>query len=51
MYNVISQPQYFMKTYNSKALGVVLAFIGLIALVPYIVIQLKGLGIIVSEAS
>lgn len=51
MHNVISQPQYFMKTYNSKALGVVVAFIGLIALVPYIVIQLKGLGIIVSEAS
>lgn len=50
-HNVISQPQYFLKNYNSKALGVVVAFIGLIALVPYIVIQLKGLGIIVSEAS
>ncbi|PAE25630.1 sodium:solute symporter family protein [Bacillus sp. 7894-2] len=50
-HNVISQPQYFMENYNSKALGVVVAFIGLIALVPYIVIQLKGLGIIVSEAS
>jgi solute:Na+ symporter, SSS family len=50
-HEVISQPQYFMKNYNSKALGLVVAFIGLIALVPYIVIQLKGLGIIVSEAS
>lgn len=50
-HNVISQPQYFMKNYNSKALGVVVAFIGFIALVPYIVIQLKGLGIIVAEAS
>ncbi|WP_108670748.1 sodium:solute symporter family protein [Peribacillus acanthi] len=50
-HNVISQPQYFMKNYDSKALGVVVAFIGLLALVPYIVIQLKGLGIIVSEAS
>ncbi|WP_066250311.1 sodium:solute symporter family protein [Neobacillus drentensis] len=50
-HQVISQPQYFMKNYNSKALGVVVAFIGLIALIPYIVIQLKGLGIIVSEAS
>lgn len=50
-HNVISQPQYFMKNYNSKALGVVVAFIGLMALIPYIVIQLKGLGIIVSEAS
>ncbi|RHW33434.1 sodium:solute symporter family protein [Lysinibacillus yapensis] len=49
--NVISQPQYFMKAYNSKGLGMVVAFIGLIALIPYIVIQLKGLGIIVSEAS
>ncbi|QCJ44994.1 sodium:solute symporter family protein [Bacillus sp. S3] len=50
-HDVISQPQYFMKNYNSKALGVVVAFIGLIALIPYIVIQLKGLGIIVSESS
>lgn len=50
-HNVISQPQYFMKSYNSKGLGVVVAFIGTIALIPYIVIQLKGLGIIVSEAS
>jgi solute:Na+ symporter, SSS family len=50
-HEVISQPQYFLKNYNSKALGVVVAFIGLIALIPYIVIQLKGLGIIVSEAS
>ncbi|WP_066072499.1 sodium:solute symporter family protein [Neobacillus soli] len=50
-HDVISQPEYFMKNYNSKALGVVVAFIGLIALIPYIVIQLKGLGIIVSEAS
>lgn len=49
--NVISQPQYFMKSYNSKGLGIVVAFIGTIALIPYIVIQLKGLGIIVSEAS
>lgn len=50
-HDVISQPQYFMRNYNSKALGVVVAFIGLIALTPYIVIQLKGLGIIVAEAS
>ncbi|MCM3719823.1 sodium:solute symporter family protein [Fictibacillus phosphorivorans] len=50
-HDVISQPQYFLKSYDSKALGLVVAFIGLIALVPYIVIQLKGLGIIVSEAS
>jgi len=50
-HEIISQPEYFMKNYNSKALGVVVAFISLIALIPYIVIQLKGLGIIVSEAS
>lgn len=48
---VISQPMYFAKAYKSKALGVLAAVLGAAALIPYIMIQLKGLGIIVSEAS
>lgn len=50
-HNVISQPDYFASKYNSMFLGIVVAIIGCLALVPYITIQLKGLGIIVAEAS
>ncbi|MFJ7746060.1 sodium:solute symporter [Peribacillus sp. NPDC097295] len=49
--NIISQPSYFSAKYKSPVLGIVVALLGTIALIPYIVIQLKGLGIIVSEAS
>ncbi|MFJ8262838.1 sodium:solute symporter [Rummeliibacillus sp. NPDC094406] len=49
--NIISQPEYFASKYKSPILGLVVSFLGAIALIPYIVIQLKGLGIIVSEAS
>jgi len=50
-HGVISQPDYFASKYNSRAMGIIVAVLGSIALVPYIVIQIKGLGIIVSEAS
>ncbi len=49
--NIISQPEYFALIYKSPILGLIVSFLGAIALIPYIVIQLKGLGIIVSEAS
>lgn len=50
-HQVISQPMYFAKAYKSKAIGVLVAILGAVALIPYVMIQLKGLGIIVSEAS
>lgn len=50
-HHIISQPEYFASHYKSPILGLVVSFLGAIALIPYIVIQLKGLGIIVSEAS
>ena len=49
--DIISQPGYFSQKFKSPILGVVVALLGTIALIPYIVIQLKGLGIIVGEAS
>ncbi|MFC7391710.1 sodium:solute symporter family protein [Scopulibacillus cellulosilyticus] len=49
--NIVSQPDFFVAKYRSPYLGVLVAIVGGIALVPYIVIQFKGLGIIVSEAS
>lgn len=50
-HNLLSQSDFFEKAYKSKILGMFIAVIGLVALIPYLIIQLKGLGIIVSEAS
>ncbi|KXH83799.1 sodium:solute symporter [Sporosarcina sp. HYO08] len=49
--NLISQPDFFVAKYKSTALGILVAVVGCVAMVPYIVIQFKGLGIIVSSAS
>ena len=48
---LVSQADFFAVKYDSRALGVVVAVVSVAALVPYLVLQLKGLGIIVSEAS
>ncbi|WP_349729926.1 sodium:solute symporter family protein [Peribacillus frigoritolerans] len=49
--NVLSQSDFYVKKYNSPALGVLVAIISVIAIIPSLVMQLKGLGIIVSQAS
>jgi len=46
-----SQADFFVAKYQSPALGVLAALVSVAAIVPYLVLQLKGLGIIVSEAS
>ncbi|WP_026574215.1 sodium:solute symporter family protein [Bacillus sp. UNC438CL73TsuS30] len=48
---LLSQPDFFASKYKSPALGVVVALVGVLAMVPYIILQFKGLGIIVSLAS
>jgi len=48
---LVSQADFFAVKYDSRVLGVVVAIVSVAALVPYLVLQLKGLGIIVSEAS
>ena len=50
-HNLISQPHYFRHRYDSPLLGGLVALVGIVALVPYMVLQLKGLGIIVSTSS
>jgi solute:Na+ symporter, SSS family len=50
-HGLLTQPEYFSVTYGSQRLGVLVSIVGLAAMVPYLVLQLKGLGIIVSEAS
>jgi solute:Na+ symporter, SSS family len=48
---LMSQSDFFVSKYNSPYLGVFVSIVGVVALIPYLVLQLKGLGIIVSEAS
>ena len=45
-----SQPDFFVRKYESPALGVLVAVVDLVALIPYLVLQLTGLGIIVTAA-
>jgi solute:Na+ symporter, SSS family len=48
---LVSQADFFAAKYESPALGALVGLVTVAALVPYLVLQLKGLGIIVSEAS
>jgi solute:Na+ symporter, SSS family len=50
-HKLISQPDYFASRYDSPVLGVLVALVGIVALIPYLVLQFKGLGIIVATAS
>ena len=49
-HRLISQPDFFAHKYNSPALGILVSVVGIVALIPYLVLQLKGLGIIVDAA-
>jgi len=46
-----TQPDFFIKRYGSRALGVLVALIGVLSIVPYLQLQLTGLGFIVEVAS
>lgn len=48
---LFSQADFWARKYESRGLGLLVALVGVVALIPYLVLQLKGLGIIVSEAS
>ncbi|WNC17343.1 sodium:solute symporter [Brevibacillus brevis] len=50
-HRLVSQSDFFVSKYNSKGLGILVAAVGVIAIIPYLILQFKGLGIIVSEAS
>jgi SSS family solute:Na+ symporter len=50
-HRLVSQPQFFAHKYESPALGALVALVGIAALLPYLVLQVKGLGIIVAAAS
>lgn len=50
-HKLVSQSDFYAAKYKSPLLGVLVALIGVVSMIPYIVLQLKGLGIIVAEAS
>lgn len=50
-HKVMSQSDFFVSIYKSPYLGILVSFVGIIAIIPYLVLQLKGLGLIVSVAS
>lgn len=49
-HRLYSQPDFFVRKYDSPMLGVVVSLVGIVALIPYLVLQFKGLGIIVEIA-
>lgn len=50
-YSLHTQPDFFIKRYDSRPLGVVVALIGVFSIIPYLQLQLTGLGLIVEVAS
>lgn len=50
-WQILSQPEFYRHAYDSPWLGHFVALIGTFALMPYLVLQLKGLGILVTESS
>lgn len=48
---LVSQADFFTRKYGSRNLGVLVSLIGVLAMIPYLVLQLKGMSIIVTETS
>jgi len=46
-----TQPDFFIVRYNSRMLGILVALIGVFSIIPYLQLQLAGLGLIVEVAS
>ncbi len=46
-----TQPDFFIHRYESRGLGVLVAAIGVLSILPYLQLQLAGLGLIVEVAS
>ncbi len=46
-----TQPDFFIKRYDSRTLGIVVALVGVFSIIPYLQLQLTGLGLIVEVAS
>jgi solute:Na+ symporter, SSS family len=49
-HGLYSQADFFASKYDSRWLGALVSLVGIVALIPYLVLQFKGLGIIVEAA-
>jgi solute:Na+ symporter, SSS family len=49
-HRLYSQSDFFVRKYDSSTLGIIVALVDIVALIPYLVLQFKGLGIIVEIA-
>jgi solute:Na+ symporter, SSS family len=49
-HGLYSQSDFFVSKYDSPALGILVSLVSIVALIPYLVLQFKGLGIIVEIA-
>ena len=49
-HGLYSQADFFASKYESRWLGALVSLVGIVALVPYLVLQFKGLGIIAEAA-
>jgi SSS family solute:Na+ symporter len=50
-HKLISQSDFFNQMFDSKWLGILVAVVGVVAIVPYLQSQMTGLGLIVATAS
>jgi SSS family solute:Na+ symporter len=50
-HRLVSQSDFFVSKYRSPNLGVLVSLVTVVAMVPYLALQFKGLGIIVSVTS
>lgn len=50
-HRLVSQADFFVSKYESEPLGILVSLVSVVAMIPYLVLQLRGLGIIVSETS
>jgi SSS family solute:Na+ symporter len=48
---LLSQADFFVSKFDSRALGVLVSLVVVAAMIPYLALQLKGLGIIVTQTS
>src|SRR6478735_2131748 len=48
---LVSQADVFTSAYGSRAFGILVSVVAVAAMIPYLALQLKGLGIIVSQTS
>jgi solute:Na+ symporter, SSS family len=46
-----TQPDFFLECYRSRTLAALVALVGVVSLIPYLQLQLTGMGIIVQVAS